>query len=119
MGLIKFWGRIDTFMLFCGFSCLLHVFFSFDFSFCAENCDLRESGLLGSESPEKPGAVGMASLTRTRLASQTLSRLTLIAIQPSHLKFSSCPDGAFVTIHPAIPEVAPMARSRAQPLKLI
>src|SRR5207244_11486056 len=63
--------------------------------------------------------VPVASLTRTRLASQKLTRPAATAIQPSQWKCDNCPDGSLVTIQPPRLEVTPIVRSRAQPLKLM
>src|SRR6185436_6674842 len=72
-----------------------------------------ESGLAGI-------VVAVAdSLTRTRLANQMLTRPATTAIQPSQWKFANCPDGCLTTIQPPMLDAIPIARSRAQPLKLM
>ena len=59
------------------------------------------------------------SLTTTLLASQTLTMPAATAIHPSQWKFANCPEGCLVTIQPPMPDVTPMAMSRAQPLRLM
>src|SRR5882672_535000 len=82
-------------------------------------CELREIALIGVASRDEPDASATVSLTRTRLPSQMLTRPAPTAIQPSQPKFSICPEGALVTIQPPTPDMTPIARSRAQPLRLM
>ena len=65
------------------------------------------------------GIGAASSWTLTRLPSQTLAMPADTAIQPSQWKFSNCPDGALVTTQPPMLDATPIARSRAQPLRLM
>src|SRR5437667_12022896 len=81
-------------------------------------CVSSESGLGNGERASSFSNGAGPSLTRTRAASQMLSRPATTATQPSQEKFNNWPEGPLLNTHPPMLEDNPIARSRAQPLKL-